>query len=200
MTTRRVHTGRRPGATTTRELIEDAARKQFAELGYDRTSIRSVAKQADVDPALVTHFFGKKWELFLAVVELAADPPTLIETMVTGDQSSVGLRLANALVDILDDESRRRRMLSMMRAATSEPAAAALVRDFLTRNILQPIAERLGVADAEYRAALVMSQVVGFTMARYVVALEPLEARARDRIIADLGSTFQRYLREDLAS
>ncbi len=199
MATRRVHTGRRPGTTTTRELIEDVARKQFAELGYDRTSIRSVAKQADVDPALVTHFFGKKWELFLAVVELAVDPPALIETVVTGDQSLVGLRLANVLVDTLDDETRRRRMLSMMRAATSEPAAAELVREYLTRNVLLPIAERLGVPDAEYRAALVMSQVVGFTMARYVVALKPLETRARDRVITDLGTTFQHYLRGDVA-
>ena len=198
MAARRIHTGRRPGATTTRALIEDAARKQFAERGYDRTSIRSIAQQADVDPALVTHFFGKKWELFLAVVELPLDPPTLIETVVTGDQSLVGRRLAEALVDILDDESRRRRMVSMIRAATSEPAAALLVREFLTRNVLQPIAERLGAADAEYRAALVMSQVVGFTMARYVVALEPLAKRSRERVIADLSATFQRYLRGEL--
>ncbi|WP_328350999.1 TetR family transcriptional regulator [Mycobacterium sp. NBC_00419] len=198
MAAKRVHTGRRPGATTTRALIEDAARKQFAELGYDRTSIRSIAKQADVDPGLVSHFFGKKWELFLAVVELPIDPPTLIDTVVTGDQSLVGLRLARALVDILDDESRRGRMLSMMRAATSEPAAAVLVRNFLTRNVLQPIAERLGVPDSEYRAALVMSQVVGFTMARYIVGLEPLAKRPRDRVIADLAATFQRYLRGEL--
>jgi hypothetical protein len=111
----------------------------------------------------------------------------------------VGLRLANVLVDTLDDETRRRRMLSMMRAATSEPAAAELVREYLTRNVLLPIAERLGVPDAEYRAALVMSQVVGFTMARYVVALKPLETRARDRVITDLGTTFQHYLRGDVA-
>ncbi|WP_231748641.1 TetR family transcriptional regulator [Mycobacterium sp. M26] len=196
----RMHSGRRPGETTTRAAIEDVARKQFAEFGYDRTSIRSVARQAGVDPALVTHFFGKKWELFLAVVELPLHPPTLIESVVTGDQSQVGHRLAEALVGVLDDETRRRRMLSMMRAATSEPAAAELVREFLTQNVLHPIAERLGVADAEYRAALVMSQVVGFTMARYVVALKPLAARSRERVVADLGATFQRYLRGELAS
>lgn len=195
---RRTHTGRRPGATTTRALIEDAARKQFAELGYDRTSIRSIAKQAEVDPALVKHFFGTKWELFLAVVELPLDPPALIEMVVTGDQALVGHRLATALVHILDDEHRRRPMLSMIRAATSEPAAAVLVREFLTRNVLQPIAERLGAADARYRAALVMSQVVGFTMARYVTALQPLTKRSSDDLIADLGTTFQHYLRGEL--
>lgn len=193
-----IHTGRRPGATTTRELIEDAARKQFAENGYDRTSIRSIARQAGVDPGLVKHFFGTKWELFLTVVELPLDPPTLIETVVAGDQALVGRRLATAIVEILDDECRRRPMLSMIRAATSEPAAAALVRDFLTRNVLQPIAERLGVPDAEYRAGLVMSQIVGFSMAGYVVALEPLANRSRESVIASLAVTFQHYLRGEL--
>ena len=200
MAARRIHTGRRPGVTTTRALIEDAARKQFAERGYDRTSIRSIAKQAGVDPALVTHFFGTKWELFLTVVELPLDPPALIEAVVTGDQAQVGRRLATAIVDILDDEHRRSPMLGMIRAATSEPAAAVLVREFLTRNVLQPIAERLGAADAAYRAGLVMSQIVGFSMARYVVALEPLANRSRDSVIADLGTTLQHYLRGELGS
>ena len=198
MTGRRIHTGRRRGATTTRALIEDAAQKQFAEHGYDRTSIRSIAKLAGVDPALVTHFFGTKWELFLAVVELPLDPPTLIETVVTGDQALAGQRLAAAMVDILDDECRRRPMLSMIRAATSEPAAAVLVREFLTRNVLQPIAERLDASDAEYRAGLVMSQIVGFTMARYIVAMEPLANQPNDKVVADLAVTFQRYLRGEL--
>lgn len=200
MAARRIHTGRRPGATTTRALIEDAARKQFADRGYDRASIRSIAKQAAVDPALVTHFFGSKWELFLTVVELPLDPPALIEAVVTGDQALVGRRLATAIVDILDDDHRRRPMLGMIRAATSEPAAAVLVREFLTRNVLQPIAERLGAADAEYRASLAMSQIVGFSMARYVVALEPLANRSRDRVITDLGHTLQHYLRGELGS
>jgi AcrR family transcriptional regulator len=198
VTARRIHTGRRPGATTTRALIEDAARKQFAERGYDRTSIRSIAKQAGVDPALVAHFFGTKWELFLTVVKLPLDPPAVIEAVVTGDQDLVGRRLAAAVVEILDDECRRRPMLSMIRAATSEPAAAVLVREFLTRNVLQPIAERLGADEAEYRAGLVMSQIVGFAMAGYVVALEPLANRPNDRVIADLAVTFQHYLRGGL--
>ncbi|MCB9442493.1 MAG: TetR/AcrR family transcriptional regulator, partial [Mycolicibacterium sp.] len=68
------------------------------------------------------------------------------------------------------------------------------------RNVLQPIAERLGVADARYRAGLVMSQIVGFTMARYVVALQPLTRRSREDLIADLGTTFQHYLRGELGS
>lgn len=192
-------TGRRPGQNVTRELIADAARKQFAALGYDRTSVRQIALQAGVDPALVSHYFGAKLDLFLAVVELPIDPAALIEHVVSGDADGTGLRLATAVLDVLDDEVRRRPMVGMIRAATAEPAAARLVRDFLTKNLLVPIAQRLEVDDPEYRAGLVMSQIVGVTLARYIVGIEPLAARPRERIAADLGATLQRYLRGELS-
>ena len=79
--------------------------------------------------------------------------------MITGDQAYAGLRLANIMVDILDDEVRRRPMLSMIRAATSAPEAAGPVRNFLTRNVLQPIAEGLGARRRRLPESLVMSQI-----------------------------------------
>ncbi len=191
---RRSHSGRRPGPTTTKWAIEDSARKLFAELGYDRTSVRQVARCAGVDPGLVTYFFRSKWELFLAVVELPVDPAVLIDSVVSGDQATAGLRLATAMIDILDDEVRRRPMVGMMRAAMSEPEAAKLVREFLTRNVVQPLAERLGADDAAYRASLCMSQIVGLTVARYIIALEPMASYPRERVAADLAATLQRYL------
>ncbi len=90
-------------------------------------------------------------------------------------------------------------MIGMVRAATAEPEAARLVRDFLARKIIAPIAEGLGSADADYRAALVMSQVNGFALARYVIGLEPLANRSNEQLAADLGVTLQRYLLGDLA-
>lgn len=193
------HTGRRPGPTATRELIAETARTQFATLGYDRTSMRQVALKAKVDPALVKHFYGTKLDLFLAVVELPINPVVVIDYVVSGDPESIGLRLATVLLDVLDDEVRRRPMVGMIRAATSEPEAARLIRDFLTQNILVPIAERLEVDDAEYRAGLVMSQIAGVTLARYIVGIQPLATQPRERLAADLGVTLQRYLRGELS-
>ena len=200
MTQRRTRTGRRPGPNTTRALIEDTARKLFAELGYERTSLRQVALQAGVDPMLVSHYFGAKRDLFLAVVELPFNPAAVIDAVVAGDKATAGQRLATLVLDVLDDEVRRRPLLGMVRAATAEPEAATLVRDFLTRNVITPIAQRLATGDADYRAALVMSQIIGFTLARYVVGIEPLAKRPRDRVTADLATTFQRYLLGDLSS
>jgi AcrR family transcriptional regulator len=200
MATRRLHSGRRPGPNTTRALIEDSARKLFAELGYERTSLRQVALQAGVDPRLVSHYFGKKRDLFLAVVELPFDPAVVIDMVVSGDHDTAGLRLATLVLDILDDEIRRQPMLGMIRAATAEQEAARLVRDFLTRTIIAPIARRLGSKDAEYRAGLVMSQIVGLTLARYIVGIEPLASYPRERVAADLGITLQRYLLDALTA
>ncbi|MHA7665472.1 TetR/AcrR family transcriptional regulator [Mycolicibacterium sp. HS_4_1] len=191
--------GRRPGPNGTREAIEETARKLFAELGYERTSLRQIALQAGVDPALVSHFYGKKRDLFLAVVELPVEPASVIGRVLDGDKDSAGLRLATLILEVLDDEVRRRPMIGMVRAATAEPEAARLVRDFLARKIIAPIAEGLGSADADYRAALVMSQVNGFALARYVIGLEPLAKRSNEQLAADLGVTLQRYLLGDLA-
>ncbi|WP_099024142.1 TetR/AcrR family transcriptional regulator [Mycolicibacterium palauense] len=193
------HTGRRPGPNTTRELIADTARKHFAALGYDRTSMRQVALAAEVDPTLVAHYFGTKLNLFLAVVELPIDPAALIDRVVGDGAEGVGARLACAVLDVLDDEVRRRPMVGMIRAATSEPEAARLVRDFLTRNLLLPIAQRLEADHPEYRAGLVMSQIVGFTLARYIVGIEPLATHPREHVAADLGATLQRYLQGELS-
>ncbi|MBX7431906.1 TetR family transcriptional regulator [Mycobacterium sp. Y57] len=193
------HPGRRPGPNTTRELIADTARKHFAELGYDRTSMRQVALAAEVDPALVAHYFGTKLDLFLAVVELPIDPAALIDRVVGGGSECAGTRLATAVLDVLDDEVRRRPMVGMIRAATAEPEAARFVRDFLTRNLLLPIAERLEADHPEYRAGLVMSQIVGFTLARYIVGIAPLATHPRELVAADLGATLQRYLLGELS-
>jgi AcrR family transcriptional regulator len=199
MTQRPSRGGRRPGPNGTREAIEETARKLFADLGYERTSLRQVALQAGVDPALVSHFYGKKRDLFLAVVELPVEPAVIIGRVLDGEKDSAGLRLATFIIEVLDDEVRRRPMIGMVRAATAEPEAAKMVRDFLARRIIAPIAEGLGSADAEYRAALVMSQVNGFALARYVVGLEPLADRSNEQLAADLGVTLQRYLLGDLA-
>ena len=68
--------GRRRGTTQTREAIALAAQTQFAELGYDRATFRSIATAAGVDPALVVHFFGSKEQLFHEVMQL---PPGVAE-------------------------------------------------------------------------------------------------------------------------
>lgn len=195
----RAHSGRRPGESGTREAILTAARRQFAELGYDRTSMRQVAIEAGVDPTLVGHFHGSKQQLFLEVVELPVKPADVLPQLLQGDKHDAGARLAHFVVGVFESEVGKSRIVGLVRAAASEPEAARLVRDLLTREVLTPLAEGIGSDDAAYRASLVMSQIVGLIMARYIVAVEPLASRDASAVADAIAPTLQRYLTDDLS-
>ena len=186
--------GRRPGDSGTREAIAAAARHQFAEHGYDRTSLRKVGQEAGVDPTLVAHFYGTKQQLFLAVVQLPFVPAQVVSQLLIGDPEHAGERLARFVLSVLESDEGRRRVLGILRAATSEPEAARLVREIWTRELLIPIAEHIGAGDAPYRAALCASQMVGMAVTRYIVQVEPLTSRSTEDLVAALAPTLQRYL------
>ena len=193
--------GRRPGDSGTREAIRAAAIAQFAERGYDRPSMRSIAQQAGVDPALVSHYFGSKHALFVDVVELPFDPAQVVPMVFGGgDRAQVGARLAGFLLGVFEQPAGRQRIIGLVRAAASEPEAARMVRDLLTREIFARVVEQLRVEDAPLRANLVASQVVGLVMARYILGLEPLASMAADDVAALVGPTLQRYLVEPLGA
>ena len=196
----RAHSGRRPGESGTREAILQAARRQFAELGYDRTSMRQVALEAGVDPTLVSHFHGTKQDLFLAVVELPFRPAEILPGLLAGDPAQAGARLARFAIGAFESEEARSRLVGLIRAAASEPAAARVVRELITREVLTPLAQGIGSDDAAYRGALVMSQIVGLVMARFIVGVEPLASRPPADLVLAIAPTLQHYLTGDLGS
>ena len=191
-------TGRRAGDSGTRQAIEEAARRQFAERGFDRTSLRSIAKEAGVDPTLVSHFFGSKQALFVKVVELPFDPAAVLPGLLAGDRDEIGLRLARFIIGVLESEEGRQRITGLVRAAASEEEAAQALRELITRRVLGTIAENLGADDAPFRASLAGSQVVGMVMARYVVRVEPLASRDADEVARTIAPVLQHYLVEQL--
>jgi AcrR family transcriptional regulator len=185
--------GRRPGPTTTREAIADAARRQFAELGYDRATLRGIAGEAGVDAALVVRFYGSKDALFREVMAL---PPAVAEAMAglaDGPAATVGRRLAEVIVGMLENPRSRPIVLGRIRSASSHPEAAALVRETVTRDIGRLVA---AVTDdePETRAVLVGSQIVGLALARYVVRVEPLASLPAADVIDYIAPVFQHYL------
>jgi len=190
--------GRRPGASGTRDAIHVAAARLFAERGYDRTSMRAIAAEAGVDQKLVAHFFGSKQRLFVEVFTPPFDPAVAIPEVFAGERGEIGQRLAHFLLTVLEDPEGRRRITGLIRAAASEPEAARMVRDLISREILARIVEALGVEDADIRASLLGSQVVGLAMARYIVAVEPLASMPADAVAAAIAPNLQRYLVEPL--
>ena len=85
--------GRRPGGPDTRGEILEAARRAFAERGFQGTSMRAVATAAGVDAALVHHYFGSKGDLFLAAAGLPVDPRDLLGAVFADGTAGAGERL-----------------------------------------------------------------------------------------------------------
>ena len=191
-------TGRPPGGTRNREAILAAAARQFSELGYDRTSMRAVAAEAGIDQALIAHYFGSKHELFIAAVEFPLDPAKILPEVLAGDRTSIGERLARVQLTLLEDPDARRRLTGLVRAAASEPEAARMLREFLMRAVIGPVAQALGSDEPELRVNLVGSQIIGLVMARYIVEVEPLASLPAERIVDMIAPTLQRYLTHPL--
>jgi AcrR family transcriptional regulator len=193
-TTRTPRTGRRPGTSSTRDAILRAARKQFAESGYEGATMRAIASEAGVDAALVVHFFANKPSLLAEAIEWPFDPEVEMPKLLVGGRSEVGRHLVELVVRTWDDEGTRNPILTLLRAATTEPRAAELMGDFLRLKLFAPLMDRLGVDRADLRADLAISQLVGLGLARYVLRLEPLASAEAGETVGWIAPTVQRYL------
>jgi AcrR family transcriptional regulator len=186
--------GRRPGDNQTRQAILAAARGQFAEHGWDRATIRAIAGDADVDPALVLHFFGSKAVLFTAAMSWPFEADAVVEQVVAGPRAQLGHRLVSFFLSIWEDPERREPIMVMLRAATTNAQAAQLLRETLMQLILTPVGARLELPDVELRMSLCSSQLLGLGIARYIVGFEPLASLEPDRVVELVGPVLQRYM------
>ncbi len=208
----RGRTGRRGGDSGTREAILAAARKQFGDRGYDGATIRGIAADAGVDAALVHHFYGSKERLFAAAMQLPLVPGELVAAALSPQAREpgrgVGEHMMRTVVGAWDVAEMRSTFLGLLRSAVTSEQAAAMLREFATEAILARIAEaaRAGgadggpadQADAQLRAALVASQVLGLALVRYVLQIPPLATAGADDLAAAIGPTLERYLTGDL--
>ena len=168
----------RPSRTTsgdapaTRDRILAAAREEFSERGYDKTSVRGIAKAAGVDSALVHHYFGTKEQVFQEAVEAVFAPALRAPDVIfEGPLDGVGERFARFLFGIWENPVTRAPLLAVVRSAVNNE-----------------------VADAELRAELAAAQLVGVAMMRYVIKLEPLASADVEQIIVRVAPVVQGHL------
>jgi AcrR family transcriptional regulator len=192
--TRTPRTGRRPGTSSTRDEILEAARRQFAEHGYAGATMRGIATDAGVDAALVVHFFGSKAGLLAEAVQWPFEPETEMPKLLADGRRHVGRNLVRLFVSTWDREGGRNPILTLLRAATSEPQAAAMLREFVSKRLFVTLLDRLGSDRPDLRGDLVASQLVGLGITRYVLGLEPLASAPAEDVVAWAGPTVQRYL------
>ncbi|GGX28916.1 TetR/AcrR family transcriptional regulator [Streptomyces chryseus] len=183
-----------PGA---RERILQAARDEFAERGYDKTSMRGIAKAAGVDAALVHHYFGTKDDVFAAAIEISFEPALVVPAVLgQGGTDGIGERLARYFIGVWENPATRAPLLAIVRSALTNETAAKVLRTFVLRRLLERVAAELDVPDPTFRAELAASHMVGIAILRYVVKTEPLASADPERIVAMVAPTLQRYLTE----
>lgn len=176
------------GAESTKEAILAAARERFAADGYERATIRAIAADARIDPALVMRYFGNKEKLFAAAADFDLRLPDL-----TGlPCERIGALLVEHFIERWEADDT---FMALIRTAVTHEAAAKKVRAVLSSQVMPTIAALSGEpARAGLRAGLVSSQILGIALCRYVLRLPPIVAMSRTEIVAWLGPTVQRYI------
>ncbi|HXP18679.1 MAG TPA: TetR family transcriptional regulator [Streptosporangiaceae bacterium] len=205
---RRGHGGRRSGDSGTREAILDAARAQFAERGYHGATIRAIAAVAEVDPALVHHFYGTKEALFAAAMRLPVVPSEVLaaalarDAWATGGDPAAGLgeHLVRTALGLWESDQMRETFVGLLRSAVTSDQAAVMLREFIADSILSTVARAAGLlthgssAEADFRAAMVATQMLGLALTRLVLALPPIAGASVDDLAVTVGPTIERYL------
>jgi AcrR family transcriptional regulator len=197
--TRTPRTGRRPGTSSSREDILRAARKLFAERGYQGATMRAIAAEAGVDAALVVHFFANKATLLGEAIDWPFDPAVEMPKLLVEGRHHVGSHIVALVVGTWEAEGTRHPILTLVRAASTEPKAAEMLGVFMRTRLFAPLMERLGMDRPELRTSLAASQLVGMGLTRHVLRVEPLASAKPADVVDWYGPTLQRYLTGKLA-
>lgn len=186
-------TGRRSGDQDTRETILDAARTAFAESGY-RATIRQIASAADVDPALVLHYFGNKDALYAASIRMPVEPSALRAAISAGRRDEVGTRLATFFFAVWENSELREPFLAILRGAISghDPGLVAF-RGFISSTMVPIVADQIDGDQPRLKAELAVAQLVGIAVLRYVVELEPIASTPLDDVVGIVAPRIQTY-------
>jgi len=185
--------GRRPGdPEVTRRTIITAARTRFGEAGFERATIRSIAAEARVDPALIHHHFGNKQDLFAAAHEIPVSPAQLVAAIKSGPRAQMGHRIARFYLSIIGGP--KAAPLSLLRAAATNESAARMMREFIESIMLRHAHDLVDLPRPRVRLALVGSHMIGVVFARSLVGLSDLANCDAEDIVTAVAPTLQRYL------
>jgi AcrR family transcriptional regulator len=191
--------GRWRSGAESRQRILETARALFRQHGYAGTTVRAVAAEARVDPAMVFYFFGTKQGLFGAAVEMSADLPPAIEAIFTGGLDGIGGRIIRTLVENLD-KSDRTSLVTLTRSAPTHDRSETLLREFIDREITGRLAAMLDTPDAALRASMVNVQMLGLVVARYIMRIEPIASAPAGELVTRFGPLVQHCLTGRAAS
>jgi len=171
----------------TQQRILTAARHLFAQVGYERATIRAIASAAGADPGLVMRYFGSKQELFSQVASMSPDDG------LTGTPEEVTEYVLTSLAAKLTEEPSA--TLAMLRSMLTHPEAAEEVRAAANRQERQ-LAAAIVADDAEARAGVIGAITLGTLIARHLLQLNGLAAATPAQITSLLRPCLQSLTRD----
>ncbi|KJF19603.1 TetR/AcrR family transcriptional regulator [Rhodococcus sp. AD45-ID] len=190
--------GRRPGKSETRTQILESARRAFSQNGFARTTVRAIATEAQVDPALIHHYFGSKEQLFTAAIALPLDPKKVLAPVHSSTSDQLGTSLLTAVLGVWESEHQAAILAAFRSAISGE--GTRLIQSFLLNIVLRDIIPRVDspAGTGIIRAELVASQIAGLLVTRYILELEPLKSLSVDALVPLVAPNLQRYLTGEL--
>lgn len=154
----------------TKAKIGKIASKQFSEIGYEKTTIRSVAEASGVDPKLVMHYFGNKEKLFASTMSLPHEASAALTLLGLIPKRQWGARISD-VVWLSKNSKTNKVMVGVIRASASEEKAAEMLREFYTENLFNPMLSALKVDSQEIRSVMLSSLMVGYTFNNEILDL-----------------------------
>lgn len=194
--------GRRQGVPVSREAVLAAAQKRFAHDGYEKTTLRAIARDAQVDPSMVLYLFGSKEQLFRDSLSLLIKPELLVAALRGDgeDEPDIGTRMVRTYLGFWEAPDSAATMRAMVASATSNDHARDALRNFLRTYVLTAVSGELGGDEhARLRATLAAGSLVGTAMVRYVIGVPPLSELDAEDVVRLVAPTVTRYLTADAA-
>lgn len=177
----------------TRAAILDAARERFAADGYERATIRAIASQAGIDPALVMRYYGSKEGLFAAAAQFDLRLPDLASV----PPESIGETLVGHFLDVWEGGDT---FFVLLRAAVTNESAADRMREIFKAQVMPAIAAVVpDPASLPARAGFVSSTLLGLALGRFVLRLPTVRGLERRQIVANLAPVLQQFVGGRLA-
>ena len=160
----------------TEAAILEAARELFAEVGFERTTIRSVAAKAGIDPALVMQYYGNKEGLFAASARWHVDHKRILSATL----SEIPQTALDDLLAAFEEPATRDATIALFRNCLTHDSALAIVRDEVLSENQEAIARTIGGDDAKLRAGLLAATLMGLTLGRYLLEIPAVKAASRE--------------------
>lgn len=170
----------------TKAAILSAARERFAAVGFEAATIRAIAADAGIDPAMVMRYFGTKDRLFAAAAEFDLRFPDFSHV----DRKDLGEALARHFLYRWESDEA---LILLLKSSTTNHEAAERIRQIFVAQAT-PMVARLAPEDAGTRAGLIATQILGFALVRFVLKLPPIARMSRDEVVEWIGPTLQRYI------